>query len=817
MASASYASFFTALTGHAPFPYQDRLAQQVWRDVVDIPTGLGKTAAVVVAWLWKRLNGDPETGRRLVYCLPMRTLVDQTADAATTWCEQATPLFEEAGVRAPSVHVLMGGHLDERWELEPEAPAVLIGTQDMLLSRALNRGYAMSRFKWPVHFGLLSCDALWVLDETQLMGVGVQTSAQLAAFRKDMGSVGPAHTVWMSATLGREQLSTVDHREPAEGWGTTTLSDEDHDSSLVRKRTQAKKKIAPLAKVTIPGKEWSKSLAGLADAVVSAHKERGGLTLVVVNRVARARELYELVDSRSEGVRCGLVHSRFRPAERSVQRTLLETSEERIIVATQALEAGVDVSARTMFTELAPWPSLVQRFGRCNRYGDEEDARIHWVNLEDSDDAALPYDPSELSVARDLLSHLGNGGDAGPAACADVSYAPPEVVRAVLRRRDLMDLFDTTPDILGNDVDVSRFVRDAEDTDIQVFWRDLVEKPTRAVRAPSRSELCRVSVGDAKKFLQELEKRRKKASERDAHQHRAWKWDARVGEWVVQPSWQLTPGQTLLLSASVGGYDTTLGWVGGIHKDSVPVVENMAGSELESELGADPRTEVGRWVALTAHLTHVGSEARKIVEALGVEQRWRDAVVIAAEWHDLGKAHEVFQKRLAAVAEVAELKPPMAPPFAKSAAMGTRVAVKGDRRYFRHELASALAWLQLRKDHPDVSLVAYLIAAHHGKVRLSIRSIPGETEPPKREQLFARGVWQGDVLDAVELPDGSTTASVELDLQCMQLGSGSWLERALDLRDSRDIGPFRLAFLEAVVRIADWNASRKEAAGDYAE
>ena len=53
----------------------------------------------------------------------------------------------------------------------------------MMLSRALNRGYAAPRARWPVDFGLLQHDALWVLDEIQLMDVGLATSAQLGAFR----------------------------------------------------------------------------------------------------------------------------------------------------------------------------------------------------------------------------------------------------------------------------------------------------------------------------------------------------------------------------------------------------------------------------------------------------------------------------------------------------------------------------------------------------------------------------------------------------------------------------------------------------------
>ncbi len=67
---------------------------------------------------------------------------------------------------------------------------MLIGTQDMLLSRALNRGYALGRARWPLPYGLLNNDCLWVFDEVQLMGSGLATTAQLAAFRAKFGVWG---------------------------------------------------------------------------------------------------------------------------------------------------------------------------------------------------------------------------------------------------------------------------------------------------------------------------------------------------------------------------------------------------------------------------------------------------------------------------------------------------------------------------------------------------------------------------------------------------------------------------------------------------
>ena len=44
-----YSEFFNKVTDNMPYPYQKRLGENLWPALLDIPTGLGKTAAVVVA------------------------------------------------------------------------------------------------------------------------------------------------------------------------------------------------------------------------------------------------------------------------------------------------------------------------------------------------------------------------------------------------------------------------------------------------------------------------------------------------------------------------------------------------------------------------------------------------------------------------------------------------------------------------------------------------------------------------------------------------------------------------------------------------
>jgi CRISPR-associated endonuclease/helicase Cas3 len=90
---------------------------------------------------------------------------------------------------------------------------------------------------------------------------------------------------------------------------------------------------------------------------------------------------------------------------------------------------------------------------------------------------------------------------------------------------------------------------------------------------------------------------------------------------------------------------------------------------------------------------------------------------------------------------------------------------------------------------------------------MSIRSLDKENRPKETERLFARGIWDGDILSQVE---GILDQDVTLDLSIMQMGEGSWLERMTGLRDKTGLGPFRLALLEGILRIADWRASKNE-------
>jgi CRISPR-associated endonuclease/helicase Cas3 len=781
-----FAEWFERATGHDPYAYQRSLARAVPPpSVVHVPTGSGKTQALIAAWLYQRRSGAAP--RRLVYALPMRSLVEQTARVA----EGMRDRLELSAEDLP-IHVLMGGEpvRKDDWRLRPEADQIVVGTIDMLLSRALNRGYAESRFAWPVAFGLLNSDCRWVFDEVQLMGPARTTSAQLDGLRAAFGTARPCETVWVSATIDAGPLQTVDRPDLGEPF---TLPDEDRSGPLAT-RLRANKVLERVDLTAIRDADAPRVIADLA----FARHVRGTRTLIVLNRVNRAQDAFRRLhalrgDSPEPSI--VLLHSRFRPPDRNahMQQMLGEVPPGgAIVVATQVIEAGVDISSRTLLTETAPFSSIVQRIGRCNRAGEHPDATVLWVDRGPlADDAAgrkaaAPYLPVDLEAARTELLGL-ESSSLSPAALEGLVVPETADDPAVVRRRDLLDLFDTSPDLSGMDIDVAPFIRTDDDRNVTVLFRDL------ATYAPAR-----VSGTEQPEPRPDEVVQVPRASLRNRV---CWVADHVDGSWLRRPGREVPPGATVLLRAADGGYDAETGW-DGKSKEPVNPVTAPEPRPLQG-IESDPGTEAGSRQELIEHLADVAREAAGLADAIGVE-RWRDVLHAAGALHDLGKAHPVFQATLRKAMGLGEEDGLL---WAKSGVRGGRHS----RPYFRHELASALAIWNLDGDIdvPERDLTNYLVAAHHGKVRVSIRPAPGESRPPgvDEDARFALGVVEGDPLPDVETPIGTIPAR-SLSLEGMELGAApSWSDVVLRLRDDPDLGPFRLGFLEALLRIADWRAS----------
>lgn len=844
----SYSDWFEQISGFPPHPWQLTLGEdETCRDrLLRIPTGFGKTAGTILAWAYHRVSrGKANYPTRLVFCLPMRVLVEQTESAVTKW-------MRAAELEVPVV-VLLGGTREATWLEHPDRPTIVIGTQDMLLSRALGRGYGSSRGLWPMEMGLLHRDALWVVDEVQLMDVGLATTAQLHAFRGQddahAPSLRPTFTWWMSATLQPSWLETVD---------------------LAPRLAHSPFPCTHISKAMRQGGLWDvkKELVRRTDlakedelAAIAAEKHvPGTLTLLIVNTVDRAKKVEAVLAKRKGGPEVRLVHSRFRGSDRRnwdfLTRNAALPPAGRIVVATQVIEAGVDISARTLVTDLAPWSSLVQRFGRCARYSGERGQVTVAGPVPSDAKKALPYVLEELTAADRVLARLTDSAesDVGPKclegeeekwaqdmAIVDALY--PYQPLHVLRRRDFDDLFDTTPDLSGADLDVSRFIRSGEERDASVFWRHVEDPKTREltdVVPPSREELCPVPVGDL----------------RDVARTRGYARDYLSGTWR-RPE-RVIPGMTVLLPSSVGCYDLRRGWDPKASDPVEPIEVNVGSDRLEnaSSSADDDELSAYAWKSIATHGRETGEQGAALGKALGLDSSLVRVLELAGRWHDAGKAHPIFQEAILDTAR-AEGGPVAArQDLAKAPENAWRRPPYPKRPGFRHELVSTLLLFELlrRKEpkhpallgphlelldlmqtgadsvqtseriahHPladeiaslsadDFDLLAYLVCSHHGKVRTSWSTTPRDQE---MEHGGIHGVCEGDRIDAFPLMgvDGSRINLPELtiSLACATMGlnvryGASWSERVGRLL--KRLGPFTLAYLESIFRVADWRAS----------
>lgn len=883
----NYPDFFRRLSSpdRHPHGWQSDLAlqEECSSRLIRIPTGFGKTLGVLAAWLWnRRQRGDDGWPRRLVWCLPMRVLVEQTEQETRGALDQLGMLWNGKSDHSEKVgvHLLMGGADGGEWHLYPEHCAVLIGTQDMLLSRAMNRGYAAPRARWPMEFGLLNHDCLWVMDEVQLMDVGLATSAQLQAFRGDDAKdcLRPCYTWWMSATLQPSWLE----KSP----DTATM-------------VAALPSVTAIAKTKRQGHLWddvrkpcsvrpvqnTKALAALVrDAYVEGGRGAQGPSLVVLNTVDRAVEVFDALSNFKElkGTDIRLVHSRFRPEERKTWRDAFLNKDacapgtNRIVVATQVVEAGVDLSAALLVTELAPWASLVQRFGRSARWGGV--AKIVVADFEWPDDKkAAPYTKEEVDAAREALIHLA---DVAPLHLEAFEEAHPELLTRLypfdpthlLLRHELDELFDTTPDLSGADIDISRFIRSGDERDLHVFWVEVPEKsmPQPDVK-PAREALCAVPFLKARDWLCGTETSSVRAP-RLKTKMRAWVWDWQDGVWRTAERRDLYPGQTVLVDSGCGGYSPDRGWSpdSGRVTPVQPIASCAPDEQADATQDDETLSVAERWKTIATHGREAGHEARGIANVL--VPKLANLYDLSGRWHDAGKVHLAFAGSIVGPERPRRLDLAKAPDSAWLKGKKLYPMPDGSRRPgFRHELASVLALFGVLQrhnpDHPALlgpwrellekagrnsslqrsragageraptpleqeilgldadrfNLLAYLICAHHGKLRLAWHAGKGD-QAANDGVLRIRGVREGDILPPLLLTadDGTlhTLPATVCELAPAAAGlsprtGAAWTDRVLGLLEH--YGPFTLAWLEALLRAADQRASRSTVADSLLE
>jgi CRISPR-associated endonuclease/helicase Cas3 len=738
--SFSYEKFFKSGTGFEPYPYQLKFHQRQRTDKIHTliaPTGLGKTECFTIDWLWGISQDRSNTPSRLVISLPMRTLTHQTFDRVGKIL-QRLQLDTEV-----TIHKLVGGTgetMDRSWCNYIDRPSIIIGTQDQILSRQLFKGYATSRWEWSVHAALLNNDVRIIVDETQLQGVGYRTSILLQKFAIDSGHFGRRELVLCSATLDPTLLkgNKLSYQEIALG-----AEDREGGSAAAKKINFLKR----LHQLNIPNENYVRLIA---QKIISEHI-LDTLSICIVNTVNDAIQIMDLLAN--SAIPLKLLHSRFRGYERDRLSDDLATFKG-VVISTQVIEAGIDLDARKLFTMPCPWASFVQRCGRAGRNGSYDDCDVYLLDVQGIN--SLPYEDKDLKDFRACFCQLP---DANISTLLNIMPPKQSIKGDVLKLGFLEGLFDSHPKQDNSCDDVNGYIRGEIDASLSVMWREFDQEPEKDWRY-RQEELCRISIKKFYKF----------------YSSSVWVWNNSQESWLLVD--KPAANQIVLLPFSAGGYDRKLGFTGNPH-DLPPILPPTAVGKSNREL-----YEKTDFVTLKQHSIDARSELLKIaknLQHLDLAEHW-DLVADCAQWHDLGKAHPQFQTAIGNPTDV----------WAKSPSMSHY-----QRRGFRHELASAIGALIQGKSF----LFAYIVAAHHGKVRVQLDNFYW-----LKDEKGLRGLIAGDKIQACSLGNDASGEDVKIDEFSINLpDSGEWkifLEKEIE-----NLGVFKLSYLETLVRIADRRAS----------
>ncbi len=744
--SNTYKDFFQVASGFAPYPYQEKFQQRDRSHSIHalmVPTGLGKTECFTIDWLWGIHHQRSNTPSRLVISLPMRTLTYQTFDRVSNILKNLE-LNEQV-----SCHKLVGGTgepIDRSWCDCIDRPAIIIGTQDQIISRQLFKGYATSRWEWSMHAALLNNDVRIVVDETQLQGVSYQTSVLLQKFAAKSGHFGQRELILCSATL---DLELLDNQELP--YQVISLGDADraNNSAAATKINFSKK----LHKLDLPAENYVEQIA---QTIIAEHNP-GTLSICIVNRVKDAMEITKKVIENLSNIPVKLLHARFRGYERD--RLCHDLADFKgIIISTQVIEAGIDLDAQKLFTMPCPWASFVQRCGRGGRKG-IGNCDIYLLNVADL--VTRPYETEEIKNFWKCFNQLPIS-NASISTLLDIKPPAQPIGGSALKSGFLVGLFDSHPQKNNSGEDVSKYIRDRSDPTLSILWREFEQELDQSWRY-RQEELCRIPVYMFEQF----------------YSGSVWIWHD--GE----ESWELgKPGnnQIVMLPQTMGGYSSQLGFTGD-NNDIPQILPVQARGKNQNELWGKTKL-----VTLTDHSIDAHDELNKItvnLSHLDLDGYW-PIVAECARWHDLGKAHSQFQNAIDDNKQI----------WAKAESMR-----RYQRRGFRHELASAVGALVNGKSF----LFAYLVAAHHGKIRVKLNNFDWlQDEYWLKKEQGLHGLVQQDKVPNCSLGKNVSDQIDEFKIDLAYLDN--W--EANVKKEISNLGVFKLSYLETLVRIADRRASK---------
>lgn len=610
LTAADFPAFFAEMNeGASPYPWQERLARDVfndhqWPECLDLPTGTGKTAVLEIAIFHLALEARQQAQRRaptrIAFAVDRRLIVDQAFDRAKKIQSRlVTGIDSVAGSVASQLQFLAGngnaalcvqalrGGLprESDWARTPVQPTVLVSTVDQVGSRLLFRGYGISASMRPIHAGLLGSDCLIFLDEAHLSEPFRQSLEWIARYRSiPWTEIAPAP--WGVVSLSATPRQSDCQKDPFR------LNPQDEVHKILGPRLAASK---PAELREVLATNLARTYADIAGEL--RMKEKIENVLIVVNRVDLARAIFSELKSERAMLLTGRVREIDRERIVDDLERAMQPGHNLFVVATQCVEAGADYDFDALVTQIAPLDALRQRFGRLNRKGRDIQANAVIVATKEELRSKKP-DPIYGFATRNawnLLQEIARSEETR--ACVDfgslalkhalgsrdITQACNEKLDAPVMPPAYVALWACTNPVPSPEPDVPLFLHGPEraTADVEIVWRgDL--KPENlgfeekliellALSPPRPAETLAVPIWKVQAWLAgepdagrlgDLEGEREPEDSGTQRGRRVLRWcgaeDGRTN--VIRPQ-KIRPGDVIVVPAEYGGCDEW-GWTG---------------------------------------------------------------------------------------------------------------------------------------------------------------------------------------------------------------------------------------------------------------
>ncbi|OYT39705.1 MAG: CRISPR-associated helicase Cas3' [Desulfurococcales archaeon ex4484_58] len=372
--------------------------------VVEAPTGYGKTSLSQAFSLYAL-----DQGFKSIVVYPIRSLLEDQYS-------RFIRLYSRLGFK-DYVGTRYMYHVESRYFVKPVTlttidtlSLTLFGLEPRDLDKVIKRelygyvNYSLGHYLFSRASTLLS-DI--VLDEVHLLADTTKSLNFLASLIK-ISYQNKCRMLMLSATLPRALEETL--KQIHSGIEIIRF-DESIDQSFVDERRK-KKIYIDMEEIKSESDKYRFIIDWLKKKIRELNNKYR--VLIVFNTVNEAIKMYDKImrDDEIKGEKI-LLHSRFREETRRSKinrlKELANRGENYIVVTTQVIEVGVDISSNIFVTDIAPANSLIQRLGRFLRYpGENEGYLLIWFD-KGGDKYYKVYD-RELIVRtwEYLLDHMEN-------------------------------------------------------------------------------------------------------------------------------------------------------------------------------------------------------------------------------------------------------------------------------------------------------------------------------------------------------------------------------------------------------------------------